>query len=152
MKVHEIMQRNVVRIPAGTVYHEVMQTLLVHGVSGAPVIDEHGTMIGIVSEKDLLRILYPYYESYYLNPEQYCNYEEREKKAQQIRDRRVEDFMSRQVLTANPHMPIMQAGSIMLSHGVHRLPVMENGVLVGIVSRRDLYRKLLEMNYGTILE
>lgn len=151
MKVHEIMQRKIVMIPVGTVYSEVMDALLKHEISGAPVVDEQGKLVGIVSEKDLLRILYPYYESYYLNPEQYTNHEDREKKALDIRTRRVEEFMSRDVLTVNPDMPIMRAGSIMLSRGVHRLPVVQEGLLVGIITRRDLYKKLMEINYGDIL-
>lgn len=145
MKVHEIMQRDIAMIPVGTTYADVMSFLLAHEISGAPVVDAAGKLVGIVSEKDLLRILYPYYESYYLNPEQYTDHDQREQKTVRIGTRPVEEFMSRDIITVHPDMPIMRAGSIMLSRGIHRLPVMQDGVLVGIITRRDLHRKLMEI-------
>jgi CBS domain-containing protein len=151
MKVHEIMNREIIHIPIGTRYSEVIGVLRTHQISGAPVTNEKGELVGIVSEKDLLRVLYPYYESYYLNPEQYTDHEDREKKASDIQNRPVEQFMSLSVHTAAPDMPIMRAGSIMISHGIHRLPVVEKGKLVGIVTRRDIYKKLIELNFGNIL-
>lgn len=152
MQVHEIMEREIVRIPVGTSYSDVIGVLRKHKISGAPVTNESGELVGIVSEKDLLRILYPYYESYYLNPEQYTQHDDREKKASDIRSRPVEKFMSLAVHTATPDMPIMRAGSIMISRGVHRLPVVEQGKLIGIVTRRDIYQKLIELNFGDILD
>ena len=63
MQVHEIMEREIDRIPVGTSYSDVIGVLRKHKISGAPVTNEAGELVGIVSEKDLLRILYPYYES-----------------------------------------------------------------------------------------
>lgn len=146
------METKLVTVPVGTPYAEVMKILRTNRVSGAPVVDEDGRLVGVVSEKDLFRILYPFYQSYYLHPEQYVNHEEREKKAADIRNHRVEIFMSAVPFTADPDMPIMQAGALMLSKKVHRLPIVEAGKLVGIVSRGRIYRTVMEMNYKDLLE
>ena len=141
------METKLITVPVGTPYADVMKTLRSNHVSGAPVVNEEGRLVGVVSEKDLFRILYPFYQSYYMHPEQYVNHEEREKKAGDIRKHRVEIFMSPSPFTAEPDMPIMQAGALMLSKKVHRLTVVEEDKLVGIVSRGRIYRTVMDMNY-----
>lgn len=152
MHVRDVMEEDIVIIKKGMTYPEVMRVFRKHKISGAPVVDESGKLIGVVSEKDLLRILYPFYESYYLNPVQYSDHEEREKKAADIKGHRVEIFMSRELHTVTPDMPIMRAGAIMLSRNVHRLPVVEGEKIVGIVTRGAIYEKIMEMNYGDLLD
>lgn len=146
------MQVGVVTVPLGTTYADVMRMLRRHDISGLPVIGEGGTLVGIVSEKDLFRILYPFYESYYSNPEQYADHEEREKKAFTIKSHPVELFMTKNVFTVEPDMPIMRAGAIMMAKKIHRLPVVQEGRLVGIVTRRSIFQKIMELNYGDMVD
>jgi CBS domain-containing protein len=134
------METGVVTVPAGTPYREVARILTAGNFSGAPVVDGNGAMIGIVSEKDLFRVLYPYYRSFYENPELYTDGEAREHKAEDIADRPVEQFMVTAVLTVDPEMPVMRAGAMMLAKGIHRMPVISEGKLVGIVTRSRIYR------------
>jgi acetoin utilization protein AcuB len=51
--------------------------------------------------------------------------------------------MIKQVISVTPDTPILKAGGVMLAHGVHRLPVVENGRMVGIVTRDDVYTAVL---------
>lgn len=150
MKVRDLMRTEIVTVPLGSTYAEVMRILCDNKISGAPVVDEKGALVGLVSEKDLFRILYPFYQSYYLHPEQYTDHEEREKKAGEIKNHKVEIFMTKMVYTVHPDVPIMRAGALMLSKNVHRLPVVEGSDLVGLISRRAIYRAIMESNYGQL--
>lgn len=140
------MNTEVITILSGTPYREVERMLREKNISGAPVVDEQGNVIGLVSEKDLFRVLYPFYRSFYENPELYSDFEEREHKAGDVADHPVERFMSSKVWSIEPDIPLMRAGAIMLARGIHRMPVMESGKLVGIITRRGVYRAVFEMN------
>jgi CBS domain-containing protein len=142
MKVKNVMTRKVIMIKKGMTYEEVVKVFLKKKISGAPVVDEAGKLIGLVSEKDLFRVLYPFYKSFYECPELYCDFEERENKIEEIKDHLVESFMTKEVMTVTPETPIMSTGALMLARGIHRLPVMENDEIVGLVSREDIYRRI----------
>lgn len=144
------METELVTIPLGTPYAEVTRILHEKKISGAPVVNEEGELVGVVSEKDLFRVLYPFYQSYYMHPEQYTDHEERERKASDIRGHKVEIFMAKPVYSIHPDVPIMRAGAVMLSKKIHRLPVVEGRKLVGIISRGKIYKAIIELNYGNI--
>lgn len=125
----------------------MVKILLTNKISGAPVVDEQDKLIGMVSEKDLFRILYPHFKSYYENPELYLDLEGRESKAQEIQSHRVETFMCQKVVTTTPDVLVMAAGAVMLAKGVHRLIVIEKEKIVGIITRRDIYHPILKQNF-----
>jgi CBS domain-containing protein len=140
------MKSEVVTIPVGTLYRDVERVLRENKITGAPVVDAGGEVVGIVSEKDLFRVLYPYYRSFYAHPEMYSDLEAREMKASDIAHHPVERFMATRVWSIEPDRPIMRAGAIMLARGIHRMPVMSEGKLIGIVTRTAVYRAVFEMN------
>jgi CBS domain-containing protein len=148
MKVKQVMTKRVVKLTKDLTYQEVVKIFLKHKISGAPVVDEKDQVIGMISEKDLFRVLFPFYKSFYENPECYCNLEEREDKPREIKDDPIENFMIKNVCTVSPETPVMAAGALMLARGIHRLPVVENNKIVGIVSRVDIYRKILKKKLG----
>lgn len=144
MKVREIMDPKFVVLNPSMTYEDVFKTLFNNNISGAPVIDDDGRIVGIVSEKDLFRLLFPYYSSYYNNPELYVSYEERESKVNEIKNTKVEVFMNRDFVKLSPEDAVLRAGALMLAKHVSRLPVVENGQLLGMVWRRDIYRTILK--------
>lgn len=148
MKVRDVMELNSITIRHDATYEDVAKILYTHGISGAPVVDEAGNLLGMVSEKDLFKILYPFYKSYYENPEVYVDFEGRESKLEEIRGKTVEVYMSRDIVTIDPEAPIMRAGAIMLAKQIHRLPVVEQGKLIGIITRRRIYRTVLRHQLG----
>lgn len=147
MLVREIMETNVITIKRDTTYEEVAKILYDKNVSGLPVVDDEGKVLGVVSEKDIFKVLYPFYQSYYSQPVLYADFEDREKKATEIRNQPAEVFMSKNVVPISPDDPIMQAGALMLSRGISRLPVVENCKVVGMVSRKMIYRAVLKENF-----
>ena len=138
------MNTEVITIPEKSTYEETARILHENGISGAPVVDRKGRMIGFISEKDLLRVLYPYYRSYYKRPADYTDAEKREQKVKEIRKNTIIRFMKPKVHCIDVETPIMRIGAIMLARNVTKLPVIEKDSLVGIVSRGDIYRKILK--------
>ncbi len=110
--------------------YSAVEFLLKHRISGAPVVDEGGALVGVISEKDCLRLL-----------------AEGDVGADVPRGN-VDSFMTRDVSTAVSSMDIYYAAGVFLGHHFRRLPVVDDGKLVGQISRRDILRaveeKLLE--------
>lgn len=102
-----------------------IRTLLEHKISGAPVVDENGWIIGILSEFDCLK---PNLESSYHND---------------MGDL-VKDIMSSKIRTIDANASLTQAAEMFIKQGVRRLPVVEKKKLIGQISRRDILRAINE--------
>ncbi|NJM25476.1 MAG: CBS domain-containing protein [Bacteroidia bacterium] len=89
----------------------------------APVLNENRKLVGIISEKDCLRIIVE--QAYHNLPSG---------------ARKVEDYMTRDVKTLSPDSDVVAAANEFLNTPVRRLPVVENGTLIGQISRRDILR------------
>jgi CBS domain-containing protein len=126
-----------------TTYEDAAFLLNENHLSGLPVVDAENKVVGVISEKDLFRALYPLYEDYVLEPHAYCNQEQREDEIESIRKQPIKDLMSRKVISVSPDDPVLHAGGLMLAHNIHRLPVIKDGKLVGIVTREDIYGTIL---------
>ncbi len=102
-----------------------IRTLLKNKISGAPVLNEEGWIIGILSEYDCLRpnLL----SSYYNDPGML-----------------VKECMTTEVTTINANASLTQAAEKFINDGVRRLPVVENKKLIGQISRRDVLRAINE--------
>ncbi|MDE2018902.1 MAG: CBS domain-containing protein [Patescibacteria group bacterium] len=147
MKVRDVMISPVITITPDTTYEEAARLLHANRISGVPVVDAAGKLAGIVSEKDLFRAMYPLYEEYILEPHAYYNQERQEEEIEAIRKQPVEKFMSKGVVVISPHESILHAGGLMLARGLHRLPVVDGGRLIGIVTREDIYGTILKKHF-----
>lgn len=148
MKIREIMEKQVISVGENATYAQVAEIISRRQISGVPVLSENDTVVGMVSEKDLFRIAFPRYQSYYEHPESYADLEHREGKLTEIANKKVGEFMTKNVICLDPNDPAMKAGGLMLAKGVSRLPVVENGKVVGIVSRRMIYKSILKENFN----
>ena len=146
------MQVRVITISPDAPYEEAAKLLRVYNVSGIPVVDENGDVIGVLSEKDLFYALFPNYIDFYKNPESYLDLESREKAIIHLKGKPVRDIMSTDVIVIAPDDKVMKAGSIMLTKNIHRLPVVEEGKLIGIISRRDIFKNILSQHLGETVE
>ena len=144
MRVEDVMVKEVVTIPVSATYEEAAKTLYDNHFSGAPVVDNEGNLVGMLSEKDLFKGLFPFYAEYHDNPHEYKNHEEREHAVEDVRKRKVKEFMSTQLTIIEPHAPILRAGAIMLAKGIFRLPVVKGEKLVGLVTRENIYRAIFK--------
>ena len=144
MKVRDVMERIVVSVTPQTTYEQAAKIMHEHRFSGLPVVNSDGKLVGILSDKDLFRALYPHYEDYARKTEEFPNEESGEERIEEVRKETVASLMTKHVLSVEPEAPIMKAGGIMLARGVHRLPVVENGRMVGIVTREEIYGAILK--------
>ena len=156
LKVRDLMTTQVVTLkPDDTVKKAVIKFAL-DNISGAPVVDNRNHLLGILSENDVLGMLLKYQEtldddspgSVMLNYPMDSSMEEDsalKSIADEISNTLVSDIMTRTVLTTSPDTTIMEVLSAMIEMKVNRLPVVEKGVVVGIISRGDiifaLYKK-----------
>ncbi len=105
------------------------------GVGALPVVDDENRLIGLLSERELLRHLL----SHYLPR---ASGQPSGPPTAAIR-RTVRDVMTRQVLCVSPHQPLAEVASLMLNKDVERVPVVRDGTLVGFLTRGDIVRKLI---------
>jgi CBS domain-containing protein len=137
VKVADVMNRDVVTVAPGTLLKDVARTLVERRISGVPVVDDDGTVLGVVSEADILikeqgrggrSSLFERVLDVDTDSEKYS-----------ARD--AADAMTTPALTIRPTRAASEAASLMLDRGVNRLPVVDpHGRLVGIVTRADLVR------------
>lgn len=105
------------------------------GVGALPVVDEENRVIGLLSERELLRHLLSHYLPRAGGP--------RSGPPGAAARRTVRDVMTRQVLCVSPHQPLAEVASLMLNKDVERVPVVRDGILVGFLTRGDIVRKLI---------
>lgn len=148
MLVRDVMKTDVVTIPKGMTWRKVAETLLERVISGAPVVETDGRVIGVVSEKDVFRAIYPSYEEWYEGPQAYTDFLALEEEARRAQEKRVEDFMTKRLVSVTSDTPILKVGALMVATGIHRVPVVDQGKLVGMVSRRDIFRAILRVHFG----
>jgi predicted transcriptional regulator len=119
--VSEVMTREVMMLHAQTTLREAMAYLANQHVSGAPVVDALGHLIGAISSSDLMQA---------------------ESEGVDLDTTAVDEVMTRKTLTVSPETELREAALAMEYGEVHRLFVQQNGALVGVISRSDVSRAL----------
>lgn len=145
MKVEDVMKSPIPSLSPQMTWRQAAAFFLEHHLSAAPVIDESGKLLGVLSEKDLFHGLFPVYGDWLIHPESYTDFEQTE--SDTIRDaakRTVSEIMSRTLITADPETPILKIGALMVARGVHQVPVVKNGQVIGMVQRGKIYTEILK--------
>jgi CBS domain-containing protein len=144
MRARQAMTRPVVTIPADATVYAAAEILLGSGISGAPVVDANGTMIGIVSEADLMnRSEIGTMPAKSLLQRLLGNDAVRARDYIRSHSHHVADVMTREVVAADEHTDLREIARLMQRHRVRRVPIVRDGKVVGIVSRANLLRGLL---------
>ena len=154
MNVKDVMNSNVVSCKPDDEISSAAQLLKEHNISGLPVVDE-GKVVGIVTEADLLKLLeVPEHGGLWLpSPfevieipiRELINWEDTKHMLTDIGSKPVKEIMESEVYTISADSSIEDASSMMIKHKVNRLPVMDNGTIVGIITRGDIIRGLAEI-------
>jgi CBS domain-containing protein len=139
--VEAVMTHRVIAVRPETLVQEAAQLMLVHRVSGLPVVDASGRVVGIISDGDLILrqkrpSLRPWGRSFFDNAERLAR--EYKKRVGLT----VGEVMTRPALVISPVFGIETAAAILENRQIRRLPVVRDGQLVGIVSRGDLIKAL----------
>lgn len=129
-RISDIMIRDLVTLAPGTEINRAMQVLLDRRISGAPVLDGHGWLVGVLSKKDCLRAA--------LSASYYREWGDT-----------VADYMSSPVETLEADLDIVAAAQAFIASSHRRFPVLRQGRLVGQISRTDVLRALAEQWAGS---
>jgi CBS domain-containing protein len=142
MLVHDVMSTGVVTArPTDTVRSIVMKMLSRH-CGAIPVVGEDDRLIGMVTLRDVLLPLYPNYGEYIHDNVHSRDFVEMENGYPEVLEQKVQEVMSLNPLTISPKAPILEAASYMGLKNFRRIPVVEQGKLVGMVSIGDINRCL----------
>lgn len=152
MIIRELMRSDIATVTPETSWKEAAELFFARHVSAAPVVDDQGRLVGILSEKDLFRGLFPSFRDWIQTPESYLDFSVMEHRAAEAATKTVREVMSTRVLTAGPETPILKVGALMVSSGIHHIPVVENDALIGMVGRGDIYRAILRSYFGIMKE
>jgi len=121
--VKDYMARTLVTFKPDTDVLDAVHSLVKHRIAGAPVVDDAGNLLGMLSELDCMKIaLHAGYHGDWGGP--------------------VSDYMSDGVETVDADMSIIDLAQVFIDSRYRRFPVMENNRLVGQISRRDVLRAL----------
>lgn len=122
--IRDIMSKELVVVRPGTTLAEAVRVLTEHHIGGAPVVADDGRLVGVISELALIDVVF--------EPD--------------VKDAPVSKYMAEDVQFVAPTDSLSRAAQLFALYSFRRLPVVEAGKLVGIVSRRDLMNHALRSN------
>ena len=150
----DVMTPTVYTVDADRTLHGLSDFFLEHDVTGAPVVDEEDTLIGVVSVTDLARFVtdgshgtsastHSVYRDALTS-----DYAKEEAEALRITETTtatVRDIMTPEIYDVNPHTSIQQVADVMLRSNIHRLFVTRNGNVEGVITATDMLKVVREM-------
>jgi CBS domain-containing protein len=150
--VADVMVRDVVTVRPGAALRVATELLSHKRISGLPVLDEEGRVVGVLSEKDILRVLRQHEGlgipgglfDLLLEPSEARQRDMLTRCRRVLNEMKVESAMTSPAQTIRPTNLTVEAIRRMLDARINRLPVVEDGRLVGIVTRRDVLSVHLE--------
>ncbi len=147
MLAKNVMTTAVISIPPTASVRSAALSMIAHNISGLPVVDDDGQMIGIVTEGDLLRrvagraehpshgaVQDPHALNDYVHTHGWS----------------VRDAMCSDLITLGPNADVREIAGIMLSHGIKRVPILDRGQLIGVVSRCDLLGMIIDAPFDIV--
>jgi len=129
LKAKDVMTKTVISVRRDTPAEEALELLLEHKISGVPVVEKDMTLVGIVTEKDLLGLLF---------------------KPQGLKEKTVEGLMTQPVVNFEENETLEEICHCLAKVSFRRVPVTKEGKVVGIVSRPDIIRCILDLSRGKV--
>ncbi|UFS70889.1 CBS domain-containing protein [Geomonas sp. RF6] len=146
LKAKDVMTRDVVTVTQQTSVRELAALLDERRIGAAPVVDEAGNLIGIVSESDLVEQDKSLHIPTVVSIFDWVIYLESgkrfEKELQKMTGGTVGDIFTPEVHTVGPETPLSQVADLMTDERVHLVPVVEGAQLLGVIARIDLIRTM----------
>ena len=124
-KAKTVMTTDVISVSGQTQIYEAIKTLVKNNITGLPVVNDDMTLAGILSEKDVLNLLY--------NTENKIG--------------NVEDFMSKDPVCFSADDSLIDITDCLIKNNFRRVPIIAEGKLVGIVSRKDIIAYILKLRH-----
>lgn len=149
MKAVEIMSTKVITIGRDTTIEEIAHLLTENNISGVPVVEDDGKVVGVVSQKDLLyKDVEPRFPAVtellggiiFLKGAKRYNEE-----LKKLVATKAEDIMSTNIVTVDEDTSVEAVARLMVEKDINRIPVLRGGKLAGIVSRADVVKYIAKM-------
>jgi len=147
LKASDIMSSHVISVKKETSLKDLALLLYDHHINGVPVMDDDGSLIGVICESDLIRknkklhiptVVTLFDAVIYLESSKKF-----EKEIERVNATKVEDLYTKKVVSIEKETPIDEIATIMAEKKIYTIPVMEGDRLVGIVGKTDLIRTLV---------
>ena len=129
MNAADVMNSPIVAATTKASAREIALYMLLGGFSGVPILDREGVLAGIVTENDLLHTI---------------------RAGKSLEDTTVDEIMTRNVVTVDVGAPVEEVMEVLESEKILRVPVMQAGTMVGIVSRPDLLRAMVQPQFQRV--
>ena len=123
-KTKDVMTKGAICVEKDTPIYEAIQIMVNNGVTGLPVVEKDMTLIGILSEHDVLRLFHTYKEEM---------------------GRTAGEFMTRSVVCFEEDENLLDICYRLKDNSIRRVPVTSNGKVIGIISRADILRCILQL-------
>lgn len=117
-----IMTTNVVTVKSDTPIDQALKLLIENNITGLPVVNDDITLVGIITEKDMLKLL-PDLED---------------------ESATVDDYMTKNITSFDQDEDLIAICECLMNNNFRRVPIVSNGKLVGIISRRDIIKYIIE--------
>jgi CBS domain-containing protein len=124
LKAKDIMTEDIISVREDTPIYEAVELIVKHGISGMPVVKEDMSLVGIVSEKDLIKLFY-------------------DKEGQH---NKVRDFMTQPAVHFEEDESLLDVCDFLMKNIFRRVPITLRGNLAGIISIKDVLGYVLELN------
>ena len=124
----DIMTSTVITADEGMLVTDVIKLLLRWHISGLPIVDSEGQLVGIITEHDVLNFALSGHAA----------------------DTEASEVMTKNVVTYSPDTLVVEVINYFAAHRVRRVPVVDGGKVVGVISRRDIVR-YMDQTYGRLI-
>lgn len=149
MLARDIMNKNVITVLEDTMIEEVADILTKNKISGLPVVNKAGKLVGMVTEGDLLHKETNPRTPGYLNILGALIYiggvDKYKEDLKKLAATRASEIMTTDVITVSGDAKVEQVAAMMVNHNIKRVPVIENDALIGIISRADIIKTMASL-------
>lgn len=146
LKAKDIMSSSVLTVKMSTSIAEVAEIFHDNSIGGAPVVDDDGRLVGIITESDLIdqnkKLHIPTVVAIFDAVVYLESLRKFEEELRKMTGNKVKDLYSADVITVDADTPVNEIASIMADSHFHTIPVLENSLLVGVVGKDDIVKTM----------
>ena len=124
-KAKSVMVSNVITVGKDTDIYEAIRTMVEKNITGLPVVNDNMTLAGVITEKDVLKLLY--------------NMEDNAGK--------VENYMTRETVSFDEEESLIDIAECFIENHFRRVPILRDGKVVGVISRKDIVAYILKLRH-----
>ena len=145
LKAKDIMTLDVITVKPETTVEELARLLIEHKISGVPVVDDDNQLVGVVTENDLIKknarlhipTIIRLFDAYFL-----LNSDKVEEEIKKMVAGTVDEICNKDIVSLTEETTLEEIATIMSEKNIHLLPVLRDGLVVGIVGKADIVKSM----------